>query len=123
MNPIKTIKALFTSAPRFAPVECHERVRTGEAVLIDVREPSEWSEGVAEKAVLLPLSDLTGRRAQWEKFLAESGGRELLCYCAAGGRSSIAARMLANEGFRTGNSGSLRDWATSGWAIVKPPLP
>lgn len=122
MNPIKLIKALFTFAPRFAPAECHERVRAGEALLIDVREPNEWNDGVAEKAVLLPLSDLTGRRAQWRKFLAESGGRELLFYCAAGGRSGIAARMLTNEGFRTANTGSLRDWATSGWPIVKPHL-
>ena len=122
MNFFKMIKALFSSAPRFAPAECHERVRTGEALLIDVREPDEWNHGVAEKAVLLPFSDLAGRRAQWKEFLAESGGRELLFYCAAGGRSGVAARMLANEGFRTGNAGSLRDWATSGWPIVKPHL-
>ena len=122
MNFFKMIKALFTSAPRFTPGECRERVRSGEALLVDVREPDEWNHGVAEKAVLLPFSDLAGARTQWQKFLAESDGRELLFYCAAGGRSGMAARILKNEGFRTANAGSLRDWATSGWPIVKPHL-
>ena len=62
MNPFKLMKALFTSAPRHTPRDCMERVRSGEALLIDVREPDEWTEGVAELAVLLPLSELTPRR-------------------------------------------------------------
>ena len=120
MNFSKMIKALFASAPRIAPSECADRVRAGEALLIDVREPGEWSGGVAEQAVLLPLTGLTGRRAQWKPFLADNAGRELLLYCAAGGRSAIAARILAAEGFRTANTGSLSDWSDSGWPIAKP---
>ena len=64
MNLFKMIKSLFTSAPRLAPHECAQRIRAGEAVLIDVREPGEWSSGVAEHAVLLSLTDLTGGRSQ-----------------------------------------------------------
>jgi rhodanese-related sulfurtransferase len=120
MNPLKMIKSLFTSAPRFAPRECADRIRAGEALLVDVREPGEWAEGVAERAVLLTFSDLTGRRQQWQPFLAEKTGRELLFYCASGGRSALAARILAAEGFRTANTGSLSDWAAAGWPVVKP---
>ena len=76
---------------------------------------------MAERAVLLPLTDLTGRRAQWKPFLADNTGRELLLYCAAGGRSGIAARILATEGFRVANTGSLSDWIDSGWPVVQPP--
>jgi rhodanese-related sulfurtransferase len=121
MNPWKVMKALFTAAPRFAARDCGERVRAGEALLIDVREPKEWDGGVAEKAVLLPLSDLTGARVSWTPFLARNRTRELLFYCGAGVRSAIAARLLAKERFRTGNAGSLREWANAGWPIVKPP--
>ena len=121
MNVFKMIKSLFASAPRIAPSDCADRVRTGEALLIDVREPGEWGDGVAGGAVLLPLTDLTGRRAQWQPFLAANAGRELLLYCAAGGRSAIAARLLAAEGFRTANTGSLSDWIDCGWPVVKPP--
>jgi rhodanese-related sulfurtransferase len=120
MNTLKLLKAMFTSAPRLAAPECLERVRSGDALLIDVREPHEWTGGVAERAVLLPLSDLTGRRAQWRPFLAVNAGRQFLLYCAAGGRSAIAARMLATEGFRTANAGSLSEWASAGWPVVPP---
>lgn len=120
MNPFKLIKAMFTSTPRAAPADAAARVRAGEALLVDVRESGEWPSGIAEHAVLLPLSDLSGARAQWKPFLAAHDGRELLCYCAAGGRSAIAARILAAEGFRTANAGSLADWANAGWPVVPP---
>lgn len=121
MNLWKMLKALFTPTPRIRAREGADRMRKGEAVLIDVREPREWTEGVAEGAVLLPLTDLTGARKQWTPFLAEMKDRELLLYCAAGGRSAIAARVLAAEGMRTVNAGSLSEWAAAGWPIVQPP--
>ena len=114
-------KALFTSAPRFAPADCANRVRNGEALLVDVREPGEWTAGVAQSARLLPLSDLTGARAQWKPFLADANGREILLYCASGGRSGMAARLLVAEGFRAANTGGLADWLDSGWPAAKLP--
>ena len=120
MNLLKMLKSLFTSAPRYAPLECAHRVRSGEAVLIDVRESGEWSGGVAERAVLLALSDLTGRRAQWQPFLTANGGKELLVYCASGGRSAIAARILVNEGFRAANVGGFAEWTSAGWPVSRP---
>jgi len=123
MNLLKMIKSQFTSAPCKSPAECAQRVRTGEALLIDVREPGEWSGGVAQSARLLPLSDLTGARAQWQKFLAEANGREVLLYCASGGRSGMAARILVAEGVRAANTGGLADWLDAGWPVAKPAKP
>jgi rhodanese-related sulfurtransferase len=111
---------MFTSAPRLSPQDCAARIRAGEAHLIDVREPGEWAEGVAQHAKLLSLTDLTGARAQWKAFLAEAGDREVFLYCASGGRSGMAARILAAEGFRAANTGGLGDWAGTGWPVVKP---
>ena len=120
MNPLKLIKSLFTSAPRLAAVDCFEGVRSGRTLLVDVREPSEWAAGVAEHARLLPLSDLTGGRAQWKPFLAEHAGREFVLYCGAGIRSGMAARVLVAEGFRASNAGSLAEWSAAGWPVVRP---
>jgi rhodanese-related sulfurtransferase len=119
MKLLEVMKALFRSAPRIPPRVAAGRVRSGEAVLIDVREPHEWDRGVADQAVLLSFKDLTNSREHWAPFLAESKDRELLLYCAAGGRSAVAARILASEGFRVANTGSLSDWAHAGWPIVK----
>ena len=121
MSLLTLFKAMFTSAPRATPADCAARVRSGEALLVDVREPGEWSGGVAHSAKLLPLSDLTGARTQWKPFLADAAGREILLYCAAGGRSGLAARLLTVEGFRAANTGGLSDWAAAGWPVAKPP--
>ena len=120
MNILNLLKSMLTPASRLAPSECSSRVRSGEALLIDVREPGEWESGVAQSARLLSLSDLSGKRVQWGPFLAGSGGCELFLYCAVGGRAGVAARILCGEGFRAHNTGGLKDWAASGWPVVKP---
>ena len=69
MNPFKFVKVMLTPVARLAPVDCKARLKSGKAVLVDIREPSEWKEGVAASAVLLPMSDLNGSRSQWKPFL------------------------------------------------------
>lgn len=120
MNLLKMIRSLFTSAPRVSPADCAHRVRSGEALLIDVRERGEWSGGVAHSAKLLSFSDLTGARTQWAPFLAEASGREVLLYCASGARSGFAAKILVAEGVRAANTGSLADWLAAGWPMSAP---
>jgi rhodanese-related sulfurtransferase len=120
MSLLKMFKAMFTSAPRFTPADCVTRVRNGEALLVDVREPGEWADGVAHSAKLLSFSDLTGARTQWKQFLAEANGREILLYCASGSRSGLAARLLVAEGVRAANTGGLGDWLDAGWPVAKP---
>ena len=118
MNPLYLLKALFTSAPRLAPREFADRVRAGDALLIDVREPREWEAGVAAQSVLLSFTDLMGPRRRWRFFLADMKDRDLYFYCTAGWRSAIAARLLAAEGYRTANTGTLSDWAAAGWPVL-----
>jgi rhodanese-related sulfurtransferase len=120
MKLLKLLKALFTPAPRLTPAEAGPRIRSGQAVLIDVREPGEWAGGVAQGSTLLPLSDLNGPRTQWRPFLEANAGRELFVYCAAGGRSGIAAKVLVSEGRRAANTGGFSDWVASGWPVAKP---
>ena len=120
MSLRKTFQAMFTAAPRSAPAECAHRVRSGEALLVDVRESGEWTAGVAESARLLSFGDLTGSRAKWAPFLAEVNGREVLLYCASGTRSGFATRLLLAEGIWAANTGSLADWLDAGWPVVPP---
>ena len=120
MSLLNSLKSMFTPAPRAFPAEVAPRVRSGEALLVDVREPAEWEHGVAETAALLPLSDLGGARTYWRDLLAKAGDRQVLVYCASGMRSNQAARVLAAEGIQAFNAGGLGDWAAAGWRIVKP---
>lgn len=120
MSILNSLKSMFTPAPKLPAMEAATRVREGKALLVDVREPDEWSDGVAEKAALLPLSDLTGSRKKWKPFLASANGREILLYCASGMRSGRATQILAGEGVKAVNTGGIGEWVSARWPIVKP---
>lgn len=120
MSLLSTLASLLKPAPRATPADYADKIRAGQAVLVDVREANEWRSGVAESAALLPLSDLTGARKRWAAFLAEANGCELLVYCASGTRSGIAARLLNGQGHRAVNVGGIFQWVNGSWPIVPP---
>ncbi len=108
------------AGPSIDPAEAAGRVAAGTAVLIDVREPDEWSGGVAEPALLCPLSDLRGARAQWAAVLEANKDKELILYCASGARSGVAASMLRKEGFNVVNAGGYGSWRSAGLPVRQP---
>lgn len=107
----------FFSRPGLKPADARGAVEAGTAVLIDLREPGEWTSGVARQAVLLPFSDLRGPRTKWTPFLEQHRGQRLFLYCAAGVRAGLAARTLRAEGIDAVNVGSLDAWARAGWPV------
>ena len=76
-----------------------ESVDAKKAVLIDVREKSEWDKGHVEGAVFLSLSDLqAGVEA---KSLAEKmpKGKIIYTHCVVGKRSVTAGNILEKQGY------------------------
>jgi rhodanese-related sulfurtransferase len=123
---IGLVVALFVLRPllfggrRVNPEEAAQRISAGTAVLIDVREPSEWADGVAQPAVLLTLGDLRGERKNWKPFLEKNRGKELILYCASGVRSGMAASQLKSEGFSVANLGGFGRWVSASLPVRKP---
>lgn len=111
---------LFAETPKVSPAEAAAKVAAGEAILIDVREASEWKDGVAAPAVLLSLSDLRGDRKEWKAFLEKAGDKPLILYCRSGNRSGQAAEILAKEGKTVANVGAFKDWQAAGLPTRKP---
>ena len=100
---------------KIAPKEAAQLVADGKAVLVDVREASEWQEsGVALPAVLLPMSDYKGDQKLWKPFLANNAGKEIILYCRSGTRSESVAADLALKGITAANLGSLKAWTAAG---------
>ncbi len=114
------IRMLIRTRPGIDLATAQAAVKSGSAVLVDIREPSEWRGGVARQAALLPLSDLRGSRTQWRAFLEKHPRKRLLLYCQSGTRSGMAAAQLRGEGLDAVNAGSLRDWGRAGWPICTP---
>lgn len=62
---------------RLSPVQAEERVAQGRAVLMDVREGSEWRAGHAPGALHLPLSRLEAGVAVPSGRAGPAGGGDL----------------------------------------------
>ena len=108
------------SCSTMSPQKSAAAVETGVAVLVDVREPAEWKGGVAQVAVLLPLSDLRGPRQRWTPFLETNRSKRILLYCQSGMRSGMAASILKAEGFDAANMGTFSSWQADGLPVRKP---
>jgi rhodanese-related sulfurtransferase len=101
--------------PKIPAAAAAKLVAEGKAVLVDIREPSEWKEtGVAQPAVLLPKSDFDGDKKQWTEFLAKQGDKQVVLYCRSGRRADILGAALQEKGVKVANAGGLKDWKDAG---------
>lgn len=76
-----------------------ENVDAKKAVLVDVREKSEWEKGHIEGAVFLPLSEL--QAGVDPKSLAEKlpKGKIVYTHCIVGKRSVTGGNILEKQGY------------------------
>lgn len=94
-----------------APEEARA-LQDGGAVLLDVRESDEWRAGHAPNAVHVPLAEVDGS-------VAEFPGQTVLTVCRGGGRSAMAAQLLAAGGIDVRNvAGGMTAWADCGLPVV-----
>lgn len=109
------INAAAAKVPAVTPAEAAALVANGKAVLVDVREPSEWARtGVAAPALLLSTSDFRGPRKGWKPFLDSVGDRQVILYCLSGSRSRMVAAALEKEGVNVANLGRFASWKAAG---------
>jgi sulfur-carrier protein adenylyltransferase/sulfurtransferase len=94
------------------------KARAERAVLLDVREADEWSQGHVPGALFIPRGFLEQRIE--EKVPDKS--QPVITYCAGGTRSALAARTLDELGYRDVSSmaGGFGKWKEAGYAITVP---
>lgn len=80
------------------PAEVKKAIEQKKAILLDVREQSEWDEGHLQNAQLLPLSILKKDDSkQLTKELPKD--KVIYCHCRAGRRALQAAEILQKLGY------------------------
>lgn len=75
-------------------VEAECRVASGQALWLDVRYPAEFAENGLPGAINLPLNEIRSAFGLLDR------GPEYIVYCQSGRRSSAAAFLLAQHGFK-----------------------
>jgi molybdopterin/thiamine biosynthesis adenylyltransferase/rhodanese-related sulfurtransferase len=88
------------------------------ALVVDVREASEWEQGHIDGAHHISKSYIE----QEIESLAPDRGAPIVLYCAGGVRSLFAARTLADMGYLdvASMNGGFQAWKAEGRAFTKP---
>jgi len=82
-------------------------MKTGKAILLDVRTDAERRAGAIRGSLHIPLQLLNVRIAELE----EHKGKEIICYCHSGSRSVSAALLLLRSGYNAANlRGGIAEW-------------
>ncbi len=114
------IKVLELTANNYKELSAKEALKVISninPVLIDVRTTGEYESGHINNASLLPVQILSSNLDKLEKFKDEP----ILLYCQSGNRSTVAAKILIDNGFT--NVYNLRygigDWKREGLPVNK----
>jgi len=122
-----TVKDLLQAAnaavPRISPAEAKEMLAKGNAMMVDVRDAPEIEQsGKAAGAVHVSRGMLEFRADPDSPYHDPSFSRDktVIVYCASGGRSALAGKLLKDMGYeRVYNLGGFKDWAESGGPVEK----
>jgi sulfur-carrier protein adenylyltransferase/sulfurtransferase len=104
-------KQFFTPVKSFSADEAKrymDRAGAEAYTLLDVRQAGEYESEHIPGAKLIPLPELTDRLIEIDPV------KPAIVYCAIGGRSRVAAQVLAAKGFKEvfNLSGGIKAWST-----------
>ena len=121
----ESVKSLLEAAnavvPRISPDQARELVSTRDALLVDVRDPTEVAASGKLAGALNVSRGMLEFRADPESpshLPAFRRDRPVVLYCASGGRSALAGRELRAMGYeQVHNLGGFRDAAAGGYEV------
>jgi rhodanese-related sulfurtransferase len=119
------IKELMDAAnavvPRITPKEAQAMIAGGNVLVVDVRDPPEIeASGKVAGAVNVSRGMLEFRADPKSPYYnpAFDKSKTVVLYCASGGRSALAGKLLRDMGYeKVFNLGGFNDWAAAGGAV------
>ena len=76
-----------------------DNVKSGKAVVVDVREQNEWDAGHLKGAILIPQSNLRAEGQLAELLTVLPNGKIICTHCRTGGRPLTCADILRKQGY------------------------
>jgi rhodanese-related sulfurtransferase len=117
------LEAANAGVPKISPDKAREIIAKGNALVVDVRDgPEVQASGKVAGAVHVSRGMLEFRAdpdlPSHDKNFSKD--KDIIVYCASGGRSALAGKMLKDLGYeRVYNLGGFKDWADAGGAVEK----
>ena len=120
MQMIKDAKSRVGSA---TPEETAEKLGAGTAVVVDVRQSTEWDHGHIEGSVSAPrgLLEFFADPASPRHAEALDPDRPMIVVCHSGARAALAAATLQDMGFADVSilEGGLAAWLEAGFPVTE----
>jgi rhodanese-related sulfurtransferase len=123
-----SVKQLMEAAnavvPKITPTEAREMMGKGNTLVVDVRDAPELEKSGKIAGAVHHSRGMLEFRADpnspyYDKNFATD--KNVLVYCASGGRSALAGKVLKDMGYtKVYNMGAFKDWVESGGAVEKP---
>ena len=123
-----TVKQMMEAAnaavPKITPAQAREMIAKGNTLVVDVRDAPEGEKSGKVAGALHVSRGMLEFRADPESPYHDKNfakDKTVILYCASGGRSALAAKVLKDMGYdQVYNVGAFKDWAESGGTIEKP---
>ncbi|PST25500.1 rhodanese-like domain-containing protein [Mesorhizobium plurifarium] len=118
----KSVKDLLAEAngavQKLSPAEAAEKMRSGDVLVVDVRDPTEVQQTGKVKGAVNVSRGMLEFRADPESPYHNpvfQKDRTILLHCASGGRSALAGKVLQEMGYTSVfNIGGFKELAESG---------
>jgi rhodanese-related sulfurtransferase len=100
-----------------SPQDAAARSKSGEAVIVDVRETDEWDEEHIPGAMHMSRGTI---ELDIEEKVSDPNAM-IICHCGGGGRSALAAKSLQKMGYKNVRSmaGGFKAWKATGLPSTK----
>ena len=111
------VQRRLSPAREIGTLDATRLINSDDPLVLDVREPKEFTGGRLPNALHIPLSQLKDRGAELAKFVT----RPVIVYCDRGLRGGAATSALTKLGFTRVQSlrGGLRAWKDAGLPTQK----
>jgi rhodanese-related sulfurtransferase len=95
-----------------SPKDAAAKLKSGEALIVDVREKDEWDEGHIPDAIHLSRGTM---EFDIEEKVPDTNAM-IICHCGGGGRSALATESLQKMGYKNVRSmaGGFKAWKAAG---------
>jgi rhodanese-related sulfurtransferase len=116
------IEAANAVVPRITPAQAREMITKGDTLVVDVRDAPEVEKSGKVAGSVHVSRGMLEFRADPESPYHDNNfaNKTLILYCASGGRSALAGKVLKDMGYdRVYNLGAFKEWAESGGAVDK----
>ena len=120
------LEAANAVVPKITPAEAKEMIGRGNTLVLDVCDAPEIEKsGKIHGAVNVSRGMLEFRADPESPYHDKAFAKDktVILYCASGGRSALAGKVLKDMGYdHVYNVGGFKDWVDAGGVVEKPVL-